>query len=69
MIVDDVAKRHDGRQRIQAEDHIIPLKLQRALLYTPIREPTDWELENMPRVMLTADEPWDPAKINDDMDG
>ena len=57
MIVDDVAKRHGGRQQIQAEDHIIPLKLQRALLCTPIREPTDWELENMPRVMSTADEP------------
>ena len=68
MIVDDVAKRHGGWQCIQAEDHIIPLKLQRALLYTPIREPTDWELKNLIRVMLTADEPWDPSNINDDMD-
>jgi len=45
---------------------VIPLKLQRALLYASIREPTDWELENLPRVMLTADEPWDPGKIKDD---
>ena len=55
VIVDDTAKSHKGQQLIQADDHIILLKLQRALLYTSMREPTTWVLENLPRIMLTAD--------------
>ena len=62
-------KRHGGCQLFQAESQVIPLKLQRALLYTPVREPTTWELDNLPRIMLTADQPWDPSAINEDLDG
>ena len=54
-----------GKQRIHADGTVIPLKMQRALLYTFIREPTEWELKNLPRVMLTSDEFWDPGKITD----
>ena len=38
-------------------------------MYGPIREPTEWELENLPQVMLTSDASWDPGSINDDLDG
>ena len=69
IVVDDIAKRHGGCQMIQADAQVIPLKLQRALLYTPVREPTTWELDNLPRVMLTADQPWDPSTISDVLDG
>ena len=67
--VNDVAKRHGGQQSIQVGDTIIPLQLQRALLSIPIREPTRWELENLPRVIVTSDEPWDPTKFNDSLEG
>ena len=67
MVVDDVTKRHGGQQLIQADSQVIPLKLQRELLYTPVRKPTTWELDNLPRVMLTADQPWDPSTISDDL--
>ena len=40
VVVDDVAKRHGGHQMIQADSQVIPLKVPRALLYTPVREPT-----------------------------
>ena len=54
---------------IQADSQKIPLKLQRALLFTPVRELTTWELDNLPRVMLTADQPWNPSTISDYLDG
>ena len=34
VIVGDVAKRHRGHQLIQVDSHVIPLKLQKVLLYT-----------------------------------
>ena len=65
VAVHDVAKRHGGKQMIHASNRIIPLRFENALLYTPVREPTEWELENLPRVVLTSDEPWNPAVLDD----
>ena len=64
-MVHDTARRHGGEQMIQAGNEIIPLKFERALLYYPIWAPTQWELDNVPRIMLTSQEPWDPVTIND----
>ena len=69
VIVDDVAIRHGGKQHIQADNLIIPMKMHRSLLYVPIREPTEWELNHLPRIHLTSDEVWDPARLNDALDG
>ena len=38
-------------------------------MFAPVQEPTQWELDNLLRVMLTSDAPWDPGQLNDDMDG
>ena len=38
-------------------------------MYVPIREPTDWELENLPCLTLTNDATWDSNLINDDLEG
>ena len=38
-------------------------------MYTPVREPSQWELDNIPRIILTGDQPWDPGLINDDLEG
>ena len=54
---------------VQAENRILPLKLERSLLLVPIRKPTDWELDNLPRIHLTNEEPLDPATLNDDTKG
>ena len=67
--IDDVAKRHGGTQRIQAENTIIPLKFHHSLLHAPIRKATAWELDNLPRIHLTSDQVWDPACLNDDTEG
>ena len=65
--VHDVAKRHRGKQMIQAGDKLIPLKLECALIYTPIWVPTQWELNNTPRIVLTIQKPWDPTALSEDM--
>ena len=69
VIVDDVAKRHGGKQHIQADNRVIPMKLNRSLLYVPIRNPTDWELSNLQRIHLTSEQPWDPANLDDSTEG
>ena len=38
-------------------------------MYVPIREPTELELESLPRIMLTSDATWDPGMINNGLDG
>ena len=45
------------------------MKFESALLYSPIRVPTQWELDNIPRIVLASQEPWDPTVLNDYMPG
>ena len=63
--MDDVASRHGGSQKILAGGQAIPLQIKQALLYASIREPTKCELVNLPRIMLTGGEVWDPGSIGD----
>ena len=63
--VDDVASRHGGSQKILAGGQAIPLQIEQALLYASIREPTKHELVNLPRIMLTGGEVWDPGSFGD----
>ena len=67
--VHDVTRRHEGKKIIQTEDKIIPLRLERALIYTSIRAPTQWELDNIPQIIMISQEQWDPITLNDDMPG
>ena len=67
--IDDVANRHGGSQSIQVENRNIPLKFYRSLLHIPIRRPTEWEMDNLPRYHLTSEQPWDPEAINNDTKG
>ena len=63
--MDDVASRHGGSQKILAGGQAISLQIEQALLYASIRETTKYELVNLPRIMLTGGEVWDPGSIGD----
>ena len=39
--------------------------MRKALLNTPIREPTQWELDNLERIMLTSKDVWKPNTMSD----
>ena len=41
----------------------------KALMYVPIQEPTQWKLEKLNRIMLNSDHPWEPDSINDELRG
>ena len=41
------------------------MKFDKDLVYVPIQESTQWELENFDRVMFTSDHLLDSAFIND----
>ena len=63
--VNDVATRHGGGQKISAGGQVIPLQVDKALLSALIKEPTQAELVNLPRIMLTNGEVWNPSSIGD----
>jgi len=46
---------------------VIPLRLEHALMTCPIRLPTPDELNTIPVHWLTANAPWDPTTISDNL--
>ena len=64
--MDYVSKRHGGKQKIHAENRIIPLNLHHTLLHVAIRKPTQYLLDNIHSIHITSDQPCYPACLNDD---
>ena len=63
--VDDVATCFGGSRSITTPTgEIFPLQMHKGLLYLPQRLPTDWEMENLPQVIMTLDKVWDPSKYS-----
>ena len=48
---------------IIADDHIIPLDTQGTTIFCDMRSPTEVELQQLPRVILTSAINWDPQKV------
>ena len=63
--VHDVAHFHGGKQYTHADNWVIPMNFDKALMYVTIWEPTQWELDSLDHVTLTSDQPWYPDLIND----
>ena len=60
--VDDVPIMLGGMQRIKTScNRIIPLSIRNGLAYLEMTPPTDDDINTLPQVYLTADEPWDPS--------
>ena len=60
-----MAKHHGGKQYIHANNRLTPMDFDKALMYVPIRELTQWDFDKIVRVALTSDHPWDPDSTND----
>ena len=60
----DADTRHSGKEYIHADNRVILMKFDKAMLYEPIWEPTQWELENLYHVMLNSVHLWESASIN-----
>ena len=57
----DKSVKFGGQQCLKTLDgRIIPFAIRNGLTYLDIRPPTDWELKNLPHIVLTSDEEWDP---------
>ena len=56
-------KFHGNKPYIHADNRMIPMNFDKTLIYVPIPEPTQWELDNIDQVMLASDHPWDPDFI------
>jgi hypothetical protein len=68
IIVDDRSRHVGGKQRIITPDgHYIPLTILQGLAYLQLRPPTDQELHDLPHVLLTSDQDWDPSTIDNEI--
>ena len=64
-----MAKRRGGKQYIHADNWVVPMNFDKALMCVSIQEPTQWDIDKPDRVILTSDHPWDPASTNDTLEG
>ena len=69
--IGDVLRRHGGDQRIvaKAEDGTAfdyDLGVENGLMDIKLTYPTDDEMETLPTVWLTSDQPWDPRVLDDE---
>lgn len=65
VFVEDVAKRHGGKQQMIIDDVEIPMSLKNGLFTIACREPTRIELKTCTRLVLTADEVWEVQQFGD----
>ena len=71
LTVDDKSCKVGGKQSITTPDGaIMPLAVKNGLAYLKMRPPTDKELHDpsIPHIILTSDEPWDPAVMDSPLD-
>ena len=62
--IHDLAKHNCDKYYINDDNRVIPMKFYKSLMYVPIKEPSQWEIDNLDRVILTSYYPWDTASIN-----
>ena len=64
-IVDDRSMKVGGKQCIQTFDgYIIPIDIINGLAYLKMFPPTDKELEQLPTIIMTAPDEWDPTVLD-----
>ncbi len=67
LVVDDVAKKHGGKQKIVTpESYSFGLTYKDALLYLSIAKPTNADIKNLTHVYLGSPGRWDPSSENDE---
>ena len=67
--VDDRSIKVGGEQSIRTlEGYVAPLSFREGLTYIAIRPYTNEEYRDLPHVVMTSDEVWDPTKMDDERD-
>ena len=64
ITVDDKPSKLGGGQRIVVNSKVFPMVIENGLCYLPMQPPTDEEMESLPQLIMTSDEPWDPTLFN-----
>ena len=64
--VEEKPKKFGGFPHIEIDGIVIPLEFKNGLLTLTIRTPTKQELKTCETIVLTSEEPWDPALIHDE---
>ena len=60
-------KKFGGQQQVKTPcGKVIPLSIRQGLAYMDMRPPSKAELQELPQVMFTADEPWDPSCLDNE---
>ena len=63
--VDDRSVHVGGKQHLETlEGYIIPIQCRNGLPYIEMQPPTDQEMDELPHVVLTSDQDWDPASLD-----
>ena len=63
VVVQDDYTRYDEPLGITIGDVFIPFEMQGTTIYFDSRTPTDNEIETLPHLVLTRDEPWNPSEV------
>ena len=64
-LVDDRSSQVGGTQRLVTKDgYVIPLEMCNGLVYLDMHPPSDDEYHNLPHVVLTSDEEWNPSILD-----
>ena len=67
--VDEKPASTGGKQTIATPDgFVIPLAIRGGLAYMDMHPPTDKELDTLPYITCTSDEPWNPAILDNEAD-
>ena len=57
-----------GKQQLVTPDgYIIPLAVRQGLAYMDMRQPTDKELDELPTIIFTKDDIWDPTILDSEV--
>lgn len=63
--VDDKSAKLGFKQRIKTPDgYIIPLIIKGGLPYMPMTKPSKSDLDRLPQIFFTSDNPWDPSVVD-----
>ena len=63
--VDDKSTKSGFKQRIKTPNgYLIPLLIQYGLPYMHMSKPTTHDLDTLPHIFFTSDEPWDPSVVD-----
>ena len=66
--IHDVANHHGEKHYIHTDNQFIPTKFYKFLMYVPVWEPTQWDIDNLEHIIINSYYPWSTASTNDSLE-